>query len=236
MINLKIVNLNNFNKLKLVSSSLCGSVMPCSVYFTNNPFNTSLTILYVWTFQITSGYNQLVLPQQVKVAKGNFLVLVQLTGSVAIDTSGGAVYSDLQWLSMYWSKLNLVSNWRFYLNPIQVISYYLSSFSLTYKYNSYGSYQCLISDTNNKNLFRDNFNLSSCMFKKELKFILKLYCFFILVSLIDFYGSNSGNTFDMTANITYVLYTSIGTDSLFINFGNNKNKTISLNSGIKILH
>jgi len=56
-----------------------------------------MNIVYNWDIEIILGYNNILLPQPVNVTKGNFLMLTQTTGKVAIDTTGNATYSDLVW-------------------------------------------------------------------------------------------------------------------------------------------
>lgn len=129
---------------------------------------TTLNVLYNFTFSLDTGYNQLVLPQNVQVYEGNFLFLTQLSGRVAVDTSGSAMYSDLQLQSSFWSKLNLLSNWRFYLNPITDNSFYLATISLSYKYPNIGSYLVSVLDSNSNLLFKDTISLSSCKITQNL--------------------------------------------------------------------
>lgn len=137
--------------------------MPCAVYFTNNPFNSSFNVLYTLTFQISSGYNRLVLPQPIAVFKGNFIVLIQTSGKVAVDQSKNVTYSDLVWQSPLWLSLDLNSKWRFYFNTLIDNDFNLAKFEIVHKYSNAGSYQINIS-TNNKTLFQQLNTISLCKF------------------------------------------------------------------------
>ncbi len=82
-----------------------------------------MQIIYNWNFQIKIGNNTLLLPAPVKVNQGNYILLNQLTGRVAIDTTGNSSYSDLVWNSTtQWTKLAEFSNWRFFLTTINNFS------------------------------------------------------------------------------------------------------------------
>ena len=99
-------------------------------------------------FTVSQGYNKLFLSQPIIVTKGSMLMIIPGTGKIAIDTSGSAVYSDMQWLKNGWSNLNSYSNWQFYMNTIDDLDFYQASFSLTHKYPSFGTYKLTISFSN----------------------------------------------------------------------------------------
>ena len=147
--------------------------MPCAVYFTNNPFNSSFNVLYTLTFQISSGYNRLVLPQPIAVFKGNFIVLIQTSGKVAVDQSKNVTYSDLVWQSPLWLSLDLNSKWRLYFNTLIDNDFNLAKFEIVHKYSSVGSYQINIS-TNNKTLFQQQNTISLCKLNRNQSISLPL--------------------------------------------------------------
>ena len=75
--------------------------------------------MYTFDYTIALGYNNLILPQPVLVYRGNFVLLTQRTGRIAIDTTNTAIYSDLVWnTTTQWTKLAEFYNWRFYFTPI----------------------------------------------------------------------------------------------------------------------
>lgn len=147
--------------------------MPCAVYFTNNPFNSSFNVLYTLTFQISSGYNRLVLPQPIAVSKGNFIVLIQTIGKVAVDQSENVTYSDLVWQSPLWLSLDLNSKWRLYFNTLIDNDFNLAKFEIVHKYSSVESYQISIS-TNNRTLFQQQNTISLCKFNRNQSISLPL--------------------------------------------------------------
>ena len=132
------------------------------MYFTQNPFNASFDVVYNWNFQITTGNNYLYLPQPVSVNKGNFILLTQTTGRVAIDISGNATYSDLAWKSPIWSKLSPNSNWRFYLIPLINFSSYQTNFNIIHAYKSIGLYNLSITFSSSNQTYQQTVNVTDC--------------------------------------------------------------------------
>ena len=132
------------------------------MYFTQNPFNTSFDAVYNWNFQITTGNNYLYLPQPVSVNKGNFILLTQTTGRVAIDISGNSTYSDLAWKSPIWSKLSPNSNWRFYLIPLTNFSSYQTNFNIIHAYKSIGLYNLSITFSSSNQTYQQTVNVTDC--------------------------------------------------------------------------
>ena len=97
-----------------------------------------MNIVHSWSFQLSLGYNSIILPQPVTVYRGNFITLTQNTGLVAVDTSNTASYSDLVWnTTTQWTKLAEFSKWRFYLLPLTNFSSYQTSFNILHAYNIY---------------------------------------------------------------------------------------------------
>ena len=56
-----------------------------------------MQMIYSWTFEINIGNNTLLWPAPVTVNQGNYILLTQGTGKIAVDISGNATYSDLVW-------------------------------------------------------------------------------------------------------------------------------------------
>jgi hypothetical protein len=132
---------------------------------TQNPFNISMNIIYSWNFQLSLGYNSIILPSPVTVYRGNFLTMTQNTGKVAIDTNGSASYSDLVWnITTQWTKLAEFNNWRFYITPLTNFTSYITTFNLVHTYNNIGLYNLSITFTSSNETFNQIVNITDCMF------------------------------------------------------------------------
>ena len=124
-----------------------------------------MNIVYSWNFQISLGYNSIILPQPVTVSVGSYLFLTQNTGKIAIDTSGNASYSDLVWnTTTQWTKLAEFSNWRFYLNAIVSFSSYISDLRINHKYSLVGSYEIAITFLSSMAVFRHTIEITQSNF------------------------------------------------------------------------
>ena len=95
-----------------------------------------MNILYNWIFDVTIGYNNILLPEPIIVNRGNFILLTQTTGYIALCTAGNSTYSDLAWKNTVWNPLVATSNWRFYLTPTTNFSVYQNSFNILKSYSS----------------------------------------------------------------------------------------------------
>lgn len=140
-----------------------GFKLACALYLTNNPFSI-LSVKYSWVFQIATGYNKLYLQQEVNVEKGDLVLLWQTTGKVALDQSGNASFSDLEWYSFRWSKLNENSNWRFYLNTLNEFSSYLLNLNLVHTYESKGLYTLNVEILDSSLILKQTVNVTQCKF------------------------------------------------------------------------
>lgn len=140
-----------------------GFKLACALYLTNNPFSI-LSVKYNWVFQIATGYNKLYLQQEVNVEKGYLVLLWQATGKVALDQSGNASFSDLEWYSFRWSKLNENSNWRFYLNTLNEFSSYLLNLNLVHTYKSKGLYTLNVEILDSSLILKQTVNVTQCKF------------------------------------------------------------------------
>lgn len=186
-----------------------------------------------WNYQISSGYNKILLPTTTAVYKGSFIILNQVTGRIALDQTANASVSDLVWRTSLWSNIDTNnSNTRFYFNVIKNVNYYQSSFTAVYKYASLGSYSIIVSlgkftlksniiVTDRKFFFVKNYK----NFQSNINYILK-------VKILDLIKINSANSYDKTVNLLYYLYTSVKTDTLIIDYGNGVQKTSTLNSSL----
>ena len=120
-----------------------------------------MNIVYNWNFQISLGYNSLILPQPVTVTKGSYLVLTQNTGRIAIDTSGAASYSDLVWnTTTQWTKLAEFYNWRFYLTTLNNFTSYKTTFNIQHAYASPGLYSLSITFASSNQIFQQIVNIT----------------------------------------------------------------------------
>ena len=130
---------------------------------TQNPFNISMNIIYSWDFQLSLGYNNIILPQPVTVYRGNFIALTQNTAKITIDTTGTANYSDLVWFTnTKWTKLTPFSNWRFFLTPLTNFSCYQTIFNILHTYNSIGLYNLAITFSSSNETFNQIVNITDC--------------------------------------------------------------------------
>jgi hypothetical protein len=146
-----------------VSSSVCGSLTPCAQYMTQFPFNISMNEIYSWTFQISLGYNKIILPQPVEVNKGHFILLTQNSGRIAIDTTRNSSYSDLVWNSTtQWTKLAEFSNWRFFLTTINNFTSYQNTLNIIHSYANIGLYNLTIIFPNLNISYQQIVNITDC--------------------------------------------------------------------------
>ena len=122
-----------------------------------------MQIIYNWNFKINIGNNTLLLPAPVTVNQGNYILLKQLTGRVAIDTTGNASYSDLVWnLTTQWTKLAEFSNWRFYLTTINNFTSYQNTFNIIHSYANIGLYNLTIIFPNSNISYQQIVNITDC--------------------------------------------------------------------------
>jgi hypothetical protein len=91
-------------------------------------------------------------------------MLTQITGKVAIDTTGNATYSDLAFKSSVWSKLSSIKNWRFYLTALNNFSSYQTYFSLTHTYKSIGIYNVTLTFSSSNETFMQSVNITDCKY------------------------------------------------------------------------
>lgn len=124
-----------------------------------------MNVAYSWSFQIYSGNNTLLLPQAVLVNKGNFIILTQISGQVAIDSTGNASYSDLVWISQtQWTKLNPNSNWRFYFTTINNFTSYRNTFNISHTYSNIGLYNLSFVFLSSNQIFSQIINVTDCKY------------------------------------------------------------------------
>jgi len=128
--------------IQVISTGVCGNYIPCAVYFTQNPFNLSYSIVYTWNYNVSVGYNQILLPSPVLVNKGNFLNVIQITGYVACNQTANSTYSDLFYnsTSMLWQKLSRTANWRLIFTTLTNFTSYQSSINIMHTYSTPGLY------------------------------------------------------------------------------------------------
>ena len=121
-----------------------------------------MTILYSWNFQVSVGYNNILLSAPVTVNRGNFILLTQNSGYIALSTAGNASYSDMVWKSSIWNPLVSTSNWRFYLTPITNFSVYQNKFNILHTYNYIGLYNLSIKFLSANETFIQTVNVTDC--------------------------------------------------------------------------
>jgi hypothetical protein len=124
-----------------------------------------MQIIYNWNFQIKIGNNTLLLPAPVKVNQGNYILLNQLTGRVAIDTTGNSSYSDLVWNSTtQWTKLAEFSNWRFFLTTINNFTSYQNTLNIIHSYANIGLYKLSLTFLSSNISYQQIVNITDCNF------------------------------------------------------------------------
>ena len=146
-----------------MSSTVCGQIVPCAVYLTQYPFNISMNIEYEFNYVLALGYNKLILPQPLLVKRGQFVMLTQITGRIAIDTRNNSSFSDLVWnTTTQWTKLAEFLNWRFYLTPITNYTTYETTFNLVHTYSTVGVYTLTLNFTSSNQSYQQIVNITDC--------------------------------------------------------------------------
>ncbi len=165
--------------IKIVSTNECGTFIPCAVYFQLFPYFVSLTTLYSWSYSVSVGYNQFLLPQPVLVNKGSFLHLTQITGYISCNKTTNSTYSDLYYnpSNMLWTKLSTTSNWRLMLTSLTNFTSYQSSFNLIHSYLSFGLYNINFTFASSNQVFILPVNVTNSKYFKKLSLIIEIYKF-----------------------------------------------------------
>jgi len=118
--------------------------------------------IFSWTFSIKVGNNTILLPAPVTVNQGNYILLTQLTGKVAVDSSGNATYSDLVWnTTTQWTKLAEFFNWRFYLTTINNFTSYQNNLNIVHSYPSAGLYTLSLTFLSSNKTFQQIVNITN---------------------------------------------------------------------------
>jgi hypothetical protein len=124
-----------------------------------------MQMIYSWTFEINIGNNTLLLPAPVTVNQGNYILLTQGTGKIAVDISGNATYSDLVWnTTKQWTKLAEFSNWRFYLTTINNFTSYTNTLNVLHTYTNIGLYTLSLTFLSSNKTFQQIVNITDCNF------------------------------------------------------------------------
>jgi hypothetical protein len=133
-----------------------------------------MQMIYSWTFEIKIGNNTLLLPAPVTVNQGNYILLTQGTGKIAVDISGNATYSDLVWnTTTQWTKLAEFSNWRFYLTTINNFTSYTNTLNVLHSYANIGLYTLSLTFLSSNKTFQQIVNITDCNFFLIIIFISK---------------------------------------------------------------
>ncbi len=120
-----------------------------------------MQMIYSWTFEIKIGNNTLLLPAPVTVNQGNYILLTQGTGKIAVDISGNATYSDLVWnTTTQWTKLAEFSNWRFYLTTINNFTSYTNTLNVLHSYANIGLYTLSLTFLSSNKTFQQIVNIT----------------------------------------------------------------------------
>ena len=122
-------------------------------------------MIYSWTFEINIGNNTLLLPAPVTVNQGNYILLTQGTGKIAVDISGNATFSDLVWnTTQQWTKLAEFSNRRFYLTPLYNFTSYENTLNVLHSYTNIGLYTLSLTFLSSNKTFQQIVNITDCNF------------------------------------------------------------------------
>ena len=100
------------------------------------------------------------MPQPVNVSTGYFVQMTQITGRVAVDTTGSATYSDMAWVTSIWSPIG--TKHRFYLTTLTNYSAYQTSFSISHTYNLIGIYNIILTFSSSNVVFQQTVNITDC--------------------------------------------------------------------------
>lgn len=142
---------------------MCGSFVPCSVYYQLYPFNIQLKIHYTFIFQLTNGYNLLYLNQTLLMKKGYFIIINQTNAKLAIDTNSTNIqYSDLQLTNNLWTKLNNTINTRLYFDTIDNFNSYQTNFNIQHTYQNIGIYTLTFTFPASNQIFQHIINVTDC--------------------------------------------------------------------------
>ena len=135
-----------------------------------------MQMIYSWTFEINIGNNTLLLPAPVTVNQGNYILLTQGTGKIAVDISGNATYSDLVWnTTKQWAKLAEFSNWRFYLTTINNFTSYTNTLNVLHTYANIGLYTLSLTFLSSNKTFQQIVNITDCNFFNNIIYSKKIY-------------------------------------------------------------
>ena len=152
-----------FLYFKVVYFTFCGSNVTCASFLSRSHVSQNFIQVANYNFIITTGYNKIILDQPLTVYKGYMLLLSQTVGTVAVDTSGTAVYSDLAWNPLL-SKINAYNNYRFYLLPLTNFSTYQTAINLYHMYTNAGLYNVSLTSLSSNQYFQNTFNITDCKF------------------------------------------------------------------------
>jgi len=141
-----------------------------------------LNTLNTWTFNITAGYNVLLLPQATLVGQGSFISLTQTTGKVAVDKSNNATYSDLGVgysslgsATYSYFKLNSFANQRFFINSLSDSTLYQYVFSVTHTYVKSGLFNLIVTFDSSADSYQYLANVTECIFNLILFFFIQKF-------------------------------------------------------------
>ena len=168
------------------------------------------------------------------VNAGDFPVLIQTTGQVAVDTSGTASFSDMVWGSTL-QKLYSRANWRFYLTTYSNFSCYNAVFNLTHKYTTNGVYNLTLTLPSLNIVYQEEVIITNCKLLSISRILSILILILTIVKNLDLVSTTSGNTFDKTLNDVYMIYTDTKNDSIIIDYGDSTEQILQINAGFYLV-
>jgi len=122
-----------------------------------------MNVQYSFDFNITAGFNQLILQKPLLVKKGSLIFLTQALNStnIALDQSGSAQYSDMIWGTNL-QQINATSNYRFYLTTISNFTVYQTNLLISHAYQKIGLYNLSINFPSSNKVFYHIINITDC--------------------------------------------------------------------------
>jgi len=209
--------------------------MPCAVYYTQNPFyDINSKTIYSWNYTLTTGLNFISLSTPVSVYQGNLVLINQITGKIAINTTGNAKYSDLIGQTTSWSQLNSFANYMLYFITQFNSNFLTSIFAISHKYSGIGLYNLTVSlSTSNQSFYAQVVNITDCKFKINILLILKRFKTFKSKSFKDKYlqSLSTSAILNRTVTLEYTLLSQSQNETIQINFGDSLTQNLTINNG-----
>lgn len=104
-------------------------------------FLANFVLIKRWTFNVTAGYNKLLIGQFLSIKKGSFVSLNCKSNLVlSIDTVTNSLFSDYYLNGTNFIPLNSNKNWKLHFNSLTTTSFYQNLIPLNKYFEYAGSY------------------------------------------------------------------------------------------------